>query len=322
MNKDSKRKKINTRKSNNTLNKTQKKSNINNSYNLYNLYTSLGNINKHIMQYNENYDEKNADVLKKMKEYANEKQERFFYITTPNNYMFNTIEQIFTNVIEIKFFMTDYNNANDICVKITIPRDKRSKIGNIDTLYYDKECSISKIKLKEKEGTIEMLKTALQYTIDTYPYIRTFTIQDETHYNDSSLNKPHITAKRLLLGRPGWYEEYFGAEPEKKTLELIKNINTKRQIINTIIKNIKPQDSGDEWWTTENILKIINNIPKDIVKKHVYYIEKNIFGTGWFIRKNTIKEYNMSYNIQMIDNIEVNENYYKNYTNIQHRNGV
>lgn len=319
MNKDSKRKKINTRKSKNTLNKTQKNSSINN---LYSLYTTLGNINLYKMDYDEEYNQKNAEALKKMKEYANQKQETFFYITTPNNYIFQAIEQILLNVIEIKFFMKDHNNANDICVKITLPRDKRSKIGNIDTLYYDKECSISKIKLKEKEGTIEMLKTALQYTIDTYPYIRKFTIQDETHYNDSSLNKPHITAKRLLLGRPGWYEEYFGAEPEKKTLELVKNINTKRQIINTIIKNIKPQDSGDEWWTTENMLKIIKNIPKDLIKKHIYSIEKNIFGTAWFIRKKTIKEYNMIYNIHMTGNIEVDENYYKNYTNIQHRNGV
>lgn len=304
----------NTKK--NTTRKNKKNKDI---FNLYNLYTSIDNVNNYIMNYGSNYNEKNHNLLQKLKEDARKEEEKYFYIRTKNNYTFRTIEQFGKDVIELKFFMTDHNNANDICVKISVPRNKRYRTGNIDVLYYNKECSISKIKLKEKEGTIEMLKTALQYIYDTYPYITKLTIQDETHYNDSLQNKPHITAKRLLLGRPGWYQEYFGAEPEKKTLELINHIATKRSEIDNTISKIKPNKSGDEWWSTENILNIINNLQKSILRKRIYNIAEKIFGTIWFIPRNTIEKYNMHYSVLTVESFDVSTNYYKNYVNIHER---
>lgn len=166
-----------------------------------------------------------------------------------------------------------------------------------------------------------MMKTALQVVYNNYPYITRFTLEDETHYNNIELNKPHITAKRLLIGTPGWYQQHFGAEPEKTTVELIEYIKIKRIEINNVIRKITPQNSGEEWWTTENILKLINNIRPDIVNNMLYNISTRIFGTEWFIRRNTIGLYNMKYSIKNVDILsDINQdNFYKNYINIHER---
>jgi hypothetical protein len=292
-----------------------------NNFNLYNLYTSLGNINDYNLNYDNDYNKKNQELLEELKKKNSEKNKNFFYITTPKKYIFRVVEQYNENSIEIKFFINNPDDIKDICVKISIPIEKNKKIGNIDTLYYDNKCSISKIKLEKQKGTIEMLKTALQYVCDKYPYVIKFNLQDETHYNTSTEDKPHITAKRLLLGRPGWYEEHFEAKPENETSKLISVIEKYRNKINDTIKGIKPRESGEEWWTTKNILNLINQIGNTPIDNNDYKIERNIFGTSWFIRKGAIKTYKMKYNVVEDvnpDNIIENE-YYKNYINIHER---
>jgi hypothetical protein len=223
------------------------------------------------------------------------------------------------DIIEIKFYIQDEYKKDDICVKITVPKKNNKIPGNVDTLYYDKECSISSVKLERKEGTIIMLKTALQYVSDKFPYVKEYMIQDETHVNDEKLGKPLITSKRLLLGRPGWYQEFFGAEPTDNTTKLIEQISEKRVNINKLIKKYKPKNIGDEWFIPSNITLILDNIPAVVINDNIYNIGRHIFGTSWKITKETISKYNMDYNI-LDENIgETHNNYYKNYVNIHER---
>jgi hypothetical protein len=166
-----------------------------------------------------------------------------------------------------------------------------------------------------------MLKTALQYVYDIYPYVKSYELQDETHFNDSTIGNPHITARRLLYGKPGWYQEYFGAEPINSTVKLVEYIQKNRKSIDKLIKKYKPTDEGNEWFITQNILKITDEIPQEKNKKNssIFSVSRNIFGTTWKITRETIGNYNIGYNV-MNNNIgELHNNYYKNHVNIHER---
>ena len=242
----------------------------------------------------------------------------YFHIKT-GDYIFNVVEHILDDVIEIKFFIKDENKKDDICVKVTVPREDHKIPGNIDTLYYNKDCSISKMSLEKKDGTIHMLKTALYYVYENYPYVKEYEIQDETHINDEKIGKPLITSRRLLFGQPGWYEEYFGAEPIRDTVNLIKQIKKNRKHVDELIKKYKPNTIGNEWFVPANILLITSDIKPGIVGNSIFNVSGKIFGTSWKITKNTIKGYRIKYRVESGNTEAVNTNYYKNYVNSQER---
>ena len=124
----------------------------------------------------------------------------------------------------------------------------------------------------ERKGSIDMLKTALKYTIEKYSYIEYFSVIDKTF--------PHITARRLLEGSKGFYEEYFNAKPKERTKILINIIKNHRMIIDVFIKNcIEKSD-----WNDIKVLQICRRIDGNI-------LTRNILRTQWIIDRNTIKNY-------------------------------
>lgn len=120
----------------------------------------------------------------------------------------------------------------------------------------------------QKKGTIFMLKSALKYTINNYPHIKYFTVTDKTI--------PEITARRLLEGSKGWYEEHFNAIPSVKTKRVIDIIKKCRVRIDELI--------GNSEWNPNNIIRICNKIDGAI-------LAKNIFRTVWIIDRESIKKY-------------------------------
>ena len=124
----------------------------------------------------------------------------------------------------------------------------------------------------EKKGSIHMLKTALKYTIEKYSYIQCFNLIDKTF--------PHITARRLLEGSKGFYEEYFDAKPKERTKILINIIKKHRVNIDELIKDsIEKSD-----WDVMKVLQICRRIDGNI-------LTRNILITQWIIDRNTIKNY-------------------------------
>lgn len=196
---------------------------------------------------------------------------------------------------------------------MTIPRENNKIPGNIDTLYYNKDCSI---KLEKKTGTIHMLKTALQYVYDNYPYVKEYELQDESHINEEKIGKPLITSKRLLYSKPGWYQEYLGAEPINYTPFLIEYIKEKQTIIHQLIKKYKPSKNGDDWFVPLNILLITDNIPPTLYENRIFSVSGKIFGTPWKITRNTISNYGIDYDIIKENTEDIYDNYYKNHVNI------
>lgn len=244
-----------------------------------------------------------------------------FHIKT-GEYIFNAVKCVFENVIEIKFFIADEKKEDDICVKITIPKESYNipGIGNVNTVYCIKEYPVNKTTFEKWDGTIHMLKTALRYVCDTYPYIEELEIQDETHVNNEKYGKPLITSRRLLLGEPGWYEEYFGAKPNRDTTRLIRQIAKNRNMIDDRIRKYKPDTIGNEWFTSANILSITNNVKPSIVNGAIFNISPKIFGTFWKISRNTIDEFVNEYTIEPGNTDEKTDtHYYKHYVNSQER---
>jgi hypothetical protein len=199
----------------------------------------------------------------------------------------------------ILFFMADNPDIKDPCLKIYIPKENQVD-GLIEKLNHEKSCSIEK-ELDEKIGTIHMLKTALKYIIDTYPNTKYFTLRDITFKKIPGLpseDLPYITARRLLQGSKGWYQENFGAKPTKKTKLLIDMIKIKRARIDELIAS----NINNALWSAAKIKKIVSKIDGK-------FLEKNILETDWIIDNTTIKDYNINYKISI-------DNNYSNYNNI------
>jgi hypothetical protein len=124
----------------------------------------------------------------------------------------------------------------------------------------------------EKKGSIHMLKTALKYTIEKYSYIQCFNLIDKTF--------PYITARRLLEGSKGFYEEYFDAKPKERTKILINIIKKYRVNIDELIKDSIEKSE----WDVIKVLQICRKIDGN-------NLTRNILRTQWIIDRNTIKNY-------------------------------
>jgi len=98
-----------------------------------------------------------------------------------------------------------------------------------------------------------MFKGVLKYITQVFPHIRRVSLQDLANE----------TPKRLLVGRPGWYEERYGAKPTVKT-QALKGRIKKLQVL-----------SDD----------------------HVGLPAPELLGTTWDISKSTIEEYHVSIHI-------------------------
>lgn len=166
------------------------------------------------------------------------------------------------------------------CVQITV---YDNMIGNIDMLNYYANCSYSKKLLEKGSGSIYMLKTALTYVADRHPDVKQYDLQDETYMELPG--KPLITARRLLMGEKGWYEEYLDAIPTQKTKYIIQYLRDSK---NRMLYQNKIPDVEKTWWTPKNTMQICYSIK----------CPGSVLGTTWYIPKDIIDSYGINYIIQ------------------------
>jgi len=102
-----------------------------------------------------------------------------------------------------------------------------------------------------------MFKGVLKYITQVFPHIRRVSLQDLANE----------TPKRLLVGRPGWYEERYGAKPTIKT-QALKGRIKKMQLLSDV----------------------------ELFALELFALE--LLGTTWDISKSTIEEYPMSVHIK------------------------
>ena len=157
----------------------------------------------------------------------------------------------------------------DACIHIVIGQDDEASLADLS---YHPKCEIDG-NLLQGIGTTIMLKGALKYVIQAFPHIRRVSLQDVAKKKNMNVL---LTPKRLLLEKPGWYEERFGAKPTMKT-----------QAVKRWIKKHQHRDdmghpafmiSKPSWGSMEDL----QDLSHDYVK---------LLGTTWDIVKSTIDEY-------------------------------
>jgi len=154
------------------------------------------------------------------------------------------------------------------CVQITVDDD----MGIIDTLSDE---------LHEKWAeSIYMLKTALTFVNEKHPSIISYDLEDLTFLHLP--NKPLVTARRLILGDKGWYEEHLNAVPSKKTSRILQVLRNprRREVFRDKIPLV-----DDTWWSPMNTMALC----------YVIRIPWSVLSTSWYISQKVIQGYNISY---------------------------
>jgi hypothetical protein len=193
---------------------------------------------------------------------------------------FNPIE---TDTIEMECL--SFKKQPYPCVRISL--SKKEPIATLHLVNYYKSCSVKEKKLEKHSGTIHMIQTILSHTINTYPHITFVELQDETFIHVPK--KPLITARRLLLGQKGWYEEYLGALPAKKELQYTLNYLRLPSTQENIHTFLPPDAQNKLWWFPEHIKYVADKINN---KLFPYLI-----GSLWMISADTIREYGITMQI-------------------------
>jgi len=166
------------------------------------------------------------------------------------------------------------------CVQIAV---YENTIGNIDMLNYYANCSFSEKLLEKGTGSIHMLKTALTYVSNKHPHVKQYDIQDETYMELPG--KPLITARRLLMGEKGWYEEHLHAIPTQRTKYMIQYLRDPKK--RTLYQDKIP-NADKTWWTPKNAMQVCYSIK----------CPGSVLGTTWYISKNTIDSYGIDYTVE------------------------
>lgn len=154
------------------------------------------------------------------------------------------------------------------CVRITAYKD----VMTLDTL--------NPKELEPSSGTIYMLKTALTYAMKKHPSVQHIELQDETFADTTG--KPMITARRLLHGQQGWYEEHLQASPIHRTVHLLDFLRDPKRRMRI---DAKLPNKPNTWWTAANVMKVCEEI----------HCPSGILGTMWKIERNTVNSYGITY---------------------------
>lgn len=113
--------------------------------------------------------------------------------------------------------------------------------------------------LEHHEGVIALLQVLFIYTFQHYPHISSIEVCDETFID--APNHPLITARRLLLGQKGWFEEHFEAtlkeERDQTKMRFIRHPMTQERI-----RDLVPPDviENPHWWSPERIKEVAHTI--------------------------------------------------------------
>jgi hypothetical protein len=128
-----------------------------------------------------------------------------------------------------------------------------------------------------------MLQAALKYVCDKYQHVRFITLTDKTSVPNSKI---HITAKRLLQGRPGWYQEYLQAVPTDGTIKLLQLLSKKEA--RAKIAEYLPVTSQISWGIEREI--------EEMAQRILPMNSEMIVGTSWRISRDHVLAYPIVYN--------------------------
>ena len=228
----------------------------------------------------EKLDNTNTQIEHADKDVDVELPEYFKLITDKHTYNVRIEHGTHNDMITI--MQTD--NSIMECLVLSVPHDV--EVAHLLSVNYYSACSEN---LERGTGTVHMIKTILRYVLDKYPHIKCFKLKDTTNINseiDKSVKIPFfVTARRLLKGQLGWYEEKLGAKPRGDTVEILDFLRNKRAPFDKMI----PYNEPNTWWTEENTLRLVRKIPLKKGQIDISLLQTIIYFTEWTIPAENIK---------------------------------
>lgn len=190
-------------------------------------------------------------------------------------FMFEREVDMFNDIV---YYIGDVASKNGACISIVI--DKNKEHATLESAMYRPTCD-AKNSLQPHSGTILMLQGALKYICKRYTKLKYVSFDDKSMVPMSQI---HVTAKRLLQGRKGWYEEWLQATPDmdviqtRRAFSLLNSDETKCRI-----QQYLPITTQKSWGTAEDIAILAPKI--------VGPLGRSIIGTSWKISRSAILSY-------------------------------
>lgn len=198
---------------------------------------------------------------------------RRFQIRTMN-YIFDAAEERDDDFQCINIYIGHPEKYMKACVFITI--EDNSDTAILQNAMYQVTCAKSN-NLQPGEGTKTMLQCAIKYVFDTYLSVESISINDKSMVPNGKI---HVTAKRLLQGRMGWYQDALHAIPDpnhKQTMFLMKELQS-ASVKKRIAENLDIT-SQKNWGTHQDI--------EDMAKIILPRSAKYLVGTLWSVPRHT-----------------------------------
>jgi hypothetical protein len=182
------------------------------------------------------------------------------------------------NFQSTELYIGEPHKTYGACIHLSIYDDDDEAVLN--GLQYGPKCSI-------------VLKAGLIYLFRTYPSVQRVSLTDKAAVGAPT--KMMLSAKRLLQGRKGWYEEHFGAIPNpesRSTMNVIKAL--KQPFAQNQIQFFLPITTQRTWGTAEEIIDYAYRIAK---------LDTNaILGTSWLIHRDHAATYERDIHVRVLDN--------------------
>ena len=155
-----------------------------------------------------------------------------------------------------------------------------SDLAILQSAAYRPGCALDG-NMKSGTATVLMLQGSLKYLFTNYPHVKSIEINDKTMVPDGKI---YITAKRLLQGRKGWYEEHLQADAYGATILLMKELH--KSVVLAKIAEYDSVTKSRSWGVQRDIEELAPKIsPK---------LGANVLGTSWRVRKDVALNYQVS----------------------------
>lgn len=182
-----------------------------------------------------------------------------------------------SELYEMRIVPTTNNRTNNKeCVSLTTD----GKLLLVHGVGYYEECSVP---LQQNE---DMLKTAVRYAVSAFPDYRrsrdleTVLVSDETFL--PTTDRPLVTAQRLLLGMPGWYQEHLGAVPTPSTLLRLRVLRAVLRAHPDIVDELHAMRPGQ--FTPAYVVSVCRRLQVPT---------RTVVGTDWNIPLETVMSWEM-----------------------------
>ena len=236
----------------------------------------------------------------------------------------NTIKYYYVNVLEDDTVLVGVVKMK--CVNILI--DKINKVAVLELLQHYYKCSLFS-DLQKGYEVKNLLKISLNFVILHYPELKYIELIDNSFIicgNKKRISLPDIT---FIKYNKTWYEKYFNAVPNDESKDTI--LVLKKQLLKISNKKLKlnyeefiKKYYSEPIFHKQNRLNIIKNIYiknmtfktfLDQIQEYDCIFYEKIFndligtllnGTKWIISIETIKNYNVDYEITETEKIKSN----------------